>query len=123
MNISTWELSTIHPQVFMVWTSTLSSPDQARESPEERPTPEPSETSKRSARKKPSNGSSRSSEVPFSEQPKNSLSSFHFSNKLEITYILFSHLYSYYYIYLLIFVTHLLKQLNGLHMTACTLSR
>lgn len=74
MNTSTWESSMTHPLVFTEWTSTSSSLELAREFKEERTREEPSETSKRSARKKPSNGSLRSSEVPYSEAANSSYS-------------------------------------------------
>ena len=68
MSTSISVLSTTHPLVSTVWTSTLSLPDPARESPEEEREQALSEISKRSARKSRSNGSSRNSEALFYEK-------------------------------------------------------
>lgn len=67
MNISIWVSSMILPLVFMVWTFTLFLQDLEREYKEERPEMPRSETSKRSARKKQSNGSLRNSVALFYE--------------------------------------------------------
>lgn len=68
MNTSTW-VSSMTPQlVSTVWTSTSSSLELAREFKEESSRTASSETSKRSARRKPSNGSLKSSEVPCYEE-------------------------------------------------------
>jgi hypothetical protein len=68
MNTSTWVSSMIPPLVFTEWTSTSYSQDQARESPEERSKAALSVNSRKSAKKTPSNGSSKSSVALSSEQ-------------------------------------------------------
>ena len=55
----------------MAWTSTLSSPELERESPEEDQEPASSETSRESARKKLSNGSLSNWVEPSSEHGEN----------------------------------------------------
>ncbi len=68
MSTSISELSTTPQLVFMAWTSTLSSLELERESPEEEQEQASSETSKESTRKRLSNGSLNSWVVPSSEQ-------------------------------------------------------
>ncbi len=96
MNTSTWESSTTPQLVFMVWTSTLSSPDQEREYKEEEQELEFSETSKKSARKNPSNGSLRNSVALFSEEAVSSimmmlLSKTNFANNVTQLFFIYFH--------------------------------
>ena len=90
MNTSTWELSMTPQLVFTEWTSTSFLLELERELTEERHTEEDSATSKRSARRNLSNGSSRNLEALSFEHP--TISCIHFlilRDNLYIPYIFY----------------------------------